>query len=183
MRLTNAIVLVVAIAALVAGCSQSGGPRAGAGGAAQVSLEGKSYEVRDVSLTFEPGEDAYFRLEGEPVVSPDKDCVYGMVGGLNLYGDLPGSVRKAADFAGKRLKVDFSGDGDDANFCFAGMGGIAGAEDAWVTIETVDGDRVEFSMTGTFTIFDDNGDGPVKEARASGTAAVRRESAAVASAE
>jgi hypothetical protein len=56
------------------------------------------------------------------------------------------------------------------------MGGLAGAEEAWVTIDGVDGDRVRFTMDGTFKIYDANGDGPVKRATASGTAVLRRES-------
>ena len=55
------------------------------------------------------------------------------------------------------------------------MGGLAPAEDAWVTIESVDGEQVRFTMTGTFKIYDENGDGPIKSASAAGTAVVRKE--------
>ena len=68
-------------------------------------------------------------------------------------------MQGAADLAGQRLRVDFTGDGDDANLCFVGMNGLAGAEEAWVTIDSVKGDRVSFTMSGTFTIYDENGDG------------------------
>src|SRR4029450_9180678 len=80
------------------------------------------------------------------------------------------------ELVGKRLRIDFTGDGDDANFCFPGMGGLAGAEDAWVQIDSVDGNRVTFSMTGTFKIYDEHGDGPVKSASAAGSAILHRES-------
>lgn len=176
MRLANASVLIVALASLAAACSGPGSSGSGSGGFARVSLDGASYEVRDVSITIEPGEDAWFRIEGEPAAHPDEDCVPGLGGGLGLYGDLPSSVRGKADLAGKRLKIDFTGDGDDASFCFVGMGGLAGAEEAWVTIDSVDGDRVSFSMTGTFKIYDGSGEGPVKTASSSGVAILRRES-------
>ena len=174
MRYTG--VAILALALLAAGCSGSGPARTASGGTARVSLGAADYDVRDVSILIEPGEDAWFRIDGEPVASPHEDCVPGLGGGLGLYGDLPASVQTAADLAGKRLKVDFSGDGDDANFCFVGMNGLAGAEEAWITIDSVSGDRVTFSMSGTFKIYDENGDGPVREARAFGTAIVRRES-------
>jgi hypothetical protein len=164
------------LAVLAASCS--GGSSTGGSGSAdaRVSLDGSTYGVRDVSLTLATGEDAWFRIEGEPATDSGRDCAEGLSGGMGLYGDLPASVKDPADLVGKRLRVDFTGDGDDANFCFAGMGGLAGAEDAWVRIDSVDGDRVTFSMTGTFKIYDENGDGPVKSASAAGTAILHRES-------
>ena len=45
-----------------------------------------------------------------------------------------------------------------------------------VTIDSVDGDHVSFSMTGTFRIYDENGGGPLKAASSSGIAILRRES-------
>ena len=72
--------------------------------------------------------------------------------------------------------MEFSGDGDDANFCFVGMGGLAGAEDAWVTIDAVDGDSVSFTVDGTFKIYDATGEGPSTRATAAGSAIVRRDS-------
>lgn len=173
MRAINSAIMIATLAALAA-CSgsSSSGP---AGGSAHVSLDGASYEVRGVSIMIETEDDPWFRIEGEPATNTDEDCVEGMVAGLGLYGDLPATVQEVADLAGKRLKVDFSGDGDDANFCFAGMEGLAGAEEAWVTIDPVNGDRVTFSMQGTFRIYDENGDGPVKTASASGTATIHRE--------
>ena len=164
---------VAFLAVLVAGCSGSPGSGSETGGEAQVVLDGKSYAVRDVSLTLDAGEEPWFRLEGEPVADADLDCVPGLSGGMGLYGDLPSAVRAPTDLIGRRLKVDFSGDGDDANFCFVGMGGLAGAEEAWVTIDAVSGDRVTFSMAGSFKIYDENGEGPVKRATAAGTATFR----------
>jgi hypothetical protein len=175
MRSTNAALLTLSLLLLATGCSGSESSASGGGGSARVSLDGVSYEVRDVSIVVEPGEDGYFRIEGEPVANPNRDCISGLSSGLNLYGDLPSSVHRPADLVGKRLKVDFTGDGDETNFCFVGMEGLAGAEDAWVTIESVNGNQVTFSMSGTFKIFDEEGEGPVKEAKASGTAIVLRE--------
>ena len=173
MRAINSAIMIVALASLAA-CSgsSSSGP---SGGSAQVSLDGTSYDVADVTIYIEPGEDPWFRIQGEPASNPHEDCVPGLAGGLGLYGDLPATVQEAADLTGERLKIDFSGDGDDANFCFVGMEGLAGAEEAWVTIDSVNGDRVSFSMQGTFKIYDENGDGPVKTASASGVATVIRE--------
>jgi hypothetical protein len=171
------LALAAVLTTLAAGCS---GTRATAivnGNAeAQVSLDGRTYLLRDVSLTLEAGDDPWFRIDGEPVSHADEDCVVGLSGGMGLYGDLPASVQTPADLLGRKLRVDFSGDGDDANFCFVGMGGLAGAEDAFVTITAVDGDRVTFAMSGTFRIYDENGDGPVKRASAAGQAVLRRES-------
>lgn len=161
---------------LTAACSGSGASPAGAGGSASLSLDGTTYEVRDVAMILEPGEDPWFRIEGESTGPRDEECLEGLGSGMGLYGDLPSSVRKPIDLVGERLRVDFTGDGDDASFCFVGMGGLAGAEDAWITIESVSGDRVAFSMSGTFTIYDQKGGEVVKTATAKGTAVVRGES-------
>jgi len=174
MRSINAAIMIVSLASLAA-CSGSSSTGSGSGGSARVSLDGASYDVRDVTIWIEPGEDAWFRIQGEPASNPHEDCVPGLGGGLGLYGDLPATVQEASDLAGRRLKVDFSGDGDDANFCFVGMEGLAGAEEAWVTIDSVNGDRVSFSMQGTFRVYDENGEGPIKTASASGVATVYRE--------
>lgn len=170
----RAAVLLVAAVLLASACV---GSSATGGGSAEAHLlvDGTTYQLRDVSLTLETGDEPWFRLDGEPAEHAEEDCVPGLSGSLGLYGDLPSSVSQPSDLVGQRMKVDFSGDGDDANFCFVGMGGLAGAEDAWVTIEAVDGDHVTFSMTGTFKIYDENGDGPVKTASASGVAVVRRQ--------
>jgi len=179
MRHGHGFVFATALAALAVACAGSGGGSGSAGrdtGTASVSLDGTTYEVDEVAMTIEPGEDAWFRIDGEPVEHRNEDCVPGLGGGLGLYGDLPSSVQSAADLEGQRLRVDFSGDGDDANLCFVGMNGLAGAEEAWVTIDSVKGDRVSFTMSGTFTIYDENGDGVMTTAKASGTAVLRADS-------
>ncbi len=175
MNRARAAILTMALTSLAVGCS---GPSTGSGtgGSASVSVDGETYEVRDVTLWIEQGEYSWFAIEGEPAVNPQEDCIPGLGGGLSLYGDLPPSVREPADLAGKRLRIEFTGDGDEANFCFVGMEGLAGAEDAWVTIDSVAGDRITFSMTGTFGIYDQKGEGSIRTASASGTAVVRRES-------
>jgi hypothetical protein len=160
---------------LAASCSGSDAVDSASGGTARVALDGATYDVRDVALSMETGEGAWFRIDGEPAKGADEDCAPGLSQGLGLYGDLPASVKSTSDLVGKRMRVDFSGDGDDANFCFIGMGGLAGAEEAWLTIQSVSGRRVTFSMTGTFKIYDENGDGPVRSATASGTAILRSE--------
>lgn len=167
---------LLALPMLGAACSRPSHTAGGEGGQARVVLDGATYEVRGVAMTIALGEDAWFHIDGDPVAHASEDCVPGLSGGLGLYGDLPSSVRDPAELVGKRLRVDFSGDGDDANFCFVGMRGLAGAEEAWVTIDAIEGDRVTFSMTGTFKIYDENGEGPVRTATASGTAVIRVES-------
>jgi hypothetical protein len=176
MKASHGSIAAMALVSFVVACGGSDSSGTGGGGSARVSMEGETFEVSDVEMTIEPGEDAWFSIDGEPADDPHEDCVPGLGGGIGFYGDLPSSVREPADLPGKRLRVDFSGDGDDANFCFAGMGGLAGAEDAWVTIDAVDGDRVRFSMKGTFKIYDERGEGPIVAASASGTAVLRRES-------
>jgi len=167
--------LTIVISLLAGGCSGSDAVEAGKGGSARVALEGATYEVRDVAMTIDVGEDPWFSIGGDPAKNPNEDCMPGLGAGLGLYGDLPAAVHAPSDLAGQRLRVDFTGDGDEANFCFVGMGGLAGAEEAWVTIHSVSGDRVNFSMTGTFKIYDQNGDGPIRSATATGTAVLRSE--------
>lgn len=170
MRFQPMGILILAVASLATACADTASSRPRGGGSAQVDLEGTRYDVRDVTIEIETGENSWFHIDGTPVDQPHADCVPGLEGGIGLYGDLPAGVRSLGDLAGKRLQVDFTGDGDEANFCFAGMGGLAGAEEAWITFDAASDDRVAFSMTGTFRIYDENGDGPVKGARATGTA-------------
>ena len=158
-----------ALGALLAGCSSSIGGL-GQSGSASVSLQGSTYKVGDVVITLDTGEDGWFRIDGEALPRTREDCVPGLAAGISLYGDLPESVHDPLDLVGKRLRVDFSGDGDDANFCFAGMGGLAGAESAWVTFDSVSGNRVNFSLEGDFRIYDQNGEGPVSHVSGKGTA-------------
>jgi hypothetical protein len=165
----------IAFALIAGGCSGSDAVDAGKGGAARVALEGATYEVRDVAMTIETGENAWFSIVGDPAKGANEDCMPGLGAGLGLYGDLPAAFHTPTDLVGQRLRVDFTGDGDEANFCFVGMGGLAGAEEAWVTIDSVSGSRVDFTMTGTFKIYDENGEGPIRSATATGTAILRTE--------
>lgn len=176
MRVTKVTLATIVLGGLAAACAEraSSGPRSG--GTARLSLDGTTYELTSVTMVISPGDEAWFRIEGLPVDNAHQDCVPGLAGGIGLYGNLPAAVRDPNDLAGKRLRIQFSGDGDDANFCFAGMGGLAGAEEAWVTIDSVNEDRVAFSMTGTFKIYDEQGEGPVKTASASGIAVLRKDS-------
>ncbi|HKQ61265.1 MAG TPA: hypothetical protein VJS92_08225 [Candidatus Polarisedimenticolaceae bacterium] len=169
-------VMHAVLASFAIGCGGGNSPDAAGGGTASISVNDATYEVADVGMTIDAGEEPWFRIDGQPVEHPEEDCVPGLSGGLGLYGELPPSVRQASDLAGKRLRVQFSGDGDDANFCFVGMGGLAGAEEAWITIDSVSGARVRFSMSGTFKVYDENGEGPIVTATASGTALLRAES-------
>jgi hypothetical protein len=163
-------------AMLLSACSGSSADGPGKSGSADVSLNGTTYEVGGVTMTLETGEDGWFRIDGQPVAKSEEECVPGLDAGLSLYGDLPSSVHKPLDLIGKRLRVEFTGDGDDANFCFLGMNGLAGAEEAWVSFDSVSGDRVTFSMQGSFKIYDEHGDGPVTSASARGTAVAQSES-------
>lgn len=167
---------IAALLIVTAACTAPSPSTGGAAGTATLDLDGTTYRIDDLEMVLEPGEEPWYRIEGSEAGRHEEDCLVGLGGGLGLYGDLPRSVGKAADLVGERLRVDFSGDGDDRNFCFAGMDGLAGAEEAWVTIESVTGDRVTFSMSGTFTIYDQQGGEIVKSATAKGTAVVRRES-------
>ena len=174
MRPPLALIPALLIAPLLTACSATGS--SSGGGSARLTIEGEAYDVAGVSMTIEPGEDAWFRIEGDSTAGPEEECVPGLASGLGLYGDLPSSVTGPSDLVGKRLKVDFTGDGDDASFCFVGVGGLAGAEDAWVAIESVRGDRIAFKMTGTFKIYDEKGDGPIRTVSATGTAVLKQDS-------
>lgn len=52
----------------------------------------------------------------------------------------------------------------------------SGAEDAWVTLDSVTGNTVTFTMDGNFKIYDEKGEGPIARASASGTAVARSDS-------
>jgi hypothetical protein len=160
------------------GCGGGGGgdaekPRAAGSGSASVSIGGATYAVSEVELYFEPGQEGYFRIEGEDAAHPEQDCVMGLSGGLGLYGGVPPQVSSLADLAGQRLAIEFTGDGDDANLCFVGTDGLLGAENAWVRFESVEGDRVAFSFSGQFLSFDGRGEREPRAASASGSGTAR----------
>ncbi len=161
--------VAIGLAALLSGCASTA-DGAGRGGSASLSLRGSPYRVGDVVMMLEMGDDGWVRTDGDALPRTREDCVPGLAAGISLYGDLPSSVSTPTDLVGKRLRVDFSGDGDDANFCFSGMGGLAGAESAWVTFDAVTGNRVSFTIEGSFRIYDENGDGPVADVSGKGTA-------------
>jgi hypothetical protein len=137
-----------------------------------VTIDGRHYAVLDVALELEPGEEGYYSIHAAPSPDTDVDCVDGLAGGMALYGPIPPSVKRVEDLAGKRLPVEFSGDGDDANLCFVGTEGLLGARDAWVTIESVDGDRARFRMSGEFELYDDGEQVSTLLASARGTAQI-----------
>lgn len=176
MRTKRARVLTLGMAcgAALVGCSDS--ESSGDGSApdwavASATIEGQTYGVRDVVLTLEVGDGQYFNLSGTPTEQPDEDCVIGLSGGMNLYGDIP-PVGGAAELVGQSLPVEFSGDGDDANLCFVGTNGLLGAEAATLTIDAVDGERARFTMSGQFQRYDEEGNPTPVQASASGTALV-----------
>jgi hypothetical protein len=137
---------------------------------ASVTIDGKTYDLEEVRMNVEFGEDGYYNIDARPTTDPDEDCVPGLSGGMFLYGSLPQRAQRLEDLAGQRLLVEFSGDGDDANLCFPGMNGLLGAREAWVTIDSIDADRVRFSMSGSFELFDEEGATSELVASAAGTA-------------
>src|SRR5688572_3708635 len=126
-------------------------------GSAKATIAGRTFDVSNVELTFEPGEDGYFRIEGDDAAHADQDCVPGLSGGVALYGDVPSTATSLADLSGKELPFEFSGDGDDANLCFLGTNGLLGVEAGTVRFLSVQGNQVTFSFSGTFTIYDGEG--------------------------
>lgn len=142
----------VTIACLVSGC---GGSKTG--GDAHVTLSGQTYAVSDVNLTYELGDDGYFRIDGDDAAHPEQDCLPGLTGGLALYGDLPSTITSLPDLFGKEFPFEFTGDGDDANLCFVGSNGLLGVETGTVRFGKVDATKVEFSFSGNFTLYDGEG--------------------------
>ena len=146
-------------------------------GVAKVSIADKTYDVSNVEVTFETGEDGesgYFRIDGDEAGGPGKDCLTGLSAGLALYGDVPASVTSLADLSGKELPFEFSGDGDDANLCFVGSNGLLGVDTGTVRFASVEGTKVTFSFSGMFTLYDgEGGESPAPiSASGSGTAYV-----------
>ena len=153
---TPASVLVSILAVGAAGC---GGPsdHPGGGGSASATIDSTRFEVSDVQLSLEVGDEGYFRIEGDDAAHPEEDCLPGLGGGLALYGGLPADVTSVADLAGRELPFEFSGDGDDFNLCFVGSNGLLGVEHGTVRFTAVDGNTVSFSFTGDFVRYDGEG--------------------------
>jgi hypothetical protein len=166
------VLAVTLLVALAIGCgAESGDTESWAAG--EVSVDGATYPVDDLTLELEFGEWGYYSISGYPTTNEEEDCVPGLAGGLFLYGSIPASADEPHDLAGVRLPVEFSGDGDDANLCFLGMDGLLGARDAWLTFDSVDGDRVVFTMSGSFDFYDgDGGMGSARQASARGDAQI-----------
>ena len=149
------LVVVGLCSAALAACSTAEDPGQPSWATGDVTVDGEHYAILGVALEIEPGEDGYYSIHAAPSPETDVDCVDGLAGGMALYGPIPPSVKRVEDLAGKRLPVEFSGDGDDANLCFVGTDGLLGARDAWVTIEAIDGKRARFRMSGEFELYDD----------------------------
>jgi len=138
-------------------------------GIARVVISDKTFDVSNVQLEFDTGEGGYFRIDGDDAANPGKDCLPGLSGGLALYGDVPATVTSLADLSGRDLPFEFSGDGDDANLCFAGSNGLLGVDTGTVRFVSVEGSKVTFSFSGTFTLYDGEGGESSTPIAASGT--------------
>ncbi|HZI81861.1 MAG TPA: hypothetical protein VFD69_20210 [Vicinamibacterales bacterium] len=163
-------VLLLLVTAATAGAACGGGAAAEEtpGGSATAAIDGTTFAVSDVKLTFQAGEDGYFRIEGRDAKHPDDDCVTGLGGGLALYGELPSSVSTLADLSGRELPFEFTGDGDDFNLCFVGSNGLLGVDSGTVKFTGVNGSSVTFTFAGNFDRFDGEG-GETGNVRASGS--------------
>jgi hypothetical protein len=138
------------------------------GGKAKVTIAGQAFDVNQVTLTYQVGDDGYFRVEGDDAAHAEEDCLPGLGGGLALYGDMPTTVTSLADLAGRELPFEFSGDGDDFNLCFVGSNGLLGVERGTVRFDSVDGATVTFSFSGSFILYDGEGGQSPSEVSASG---------------
>ena len=148
--------VAILIVCTIAACGSAPGISSDRG-VAKVTISDKTFDVSNVEFVFDTGERGYFRIDGDDAANPDKDCVLGLSGGIALYGDLPGTVTTLADLSGKELPFEFSGDGDDANLCFVGSNGLLGVDTGTVRIASVEGSKVTFTFSGTFTLYDGEG--------------------------
>ena len=160
--------LLVAMAIPAAGCAVSGDTLSG-GGKATAFVEGKTFSVDDVLLSYEVGDGAYFRVEGNDAAHREEDCLPGLGGGLALYGDVPADVQSLDDLAGKELPFEFTGDGDDFNLCFVGTNGLLGVEAGTVRFNSVNGNQVTFTFSGEFIVYDGDGGESASTVSASGS--------------
>jgi hypothetical protein len=161
-------VLLVVMAAPALGCAADA-LSSDKGGRATAVVAGTIYSVGDVQLSYEFGEDGYFRVEGNDAAHGEVDCLPGLGGGLALYGDLPGEVQSLPDLAGRELPFEFSGDGDDFNLCFVGTDGLLGVQEGTVRFTSVVGNEVKFSFTGNFIVYDGEGGESERPVSASGS--------------
>ena len=121
------------------------------------AIGGKTFDVSKLTLSFATGEDGYFRIEGDDAKHPEQDCLPGLGGGIALYGDLPADVTVVQQLVGRDLPFEFTGDGDDFNLCFVGLGGLFGVEQGTVHISAVNGASVAFTFSGRFVVYDGQG--------------------------
>lgn len=163
------LVLVVTVASAGAACGGGAAAEETPGGRATAAIDGTTYAVSDVKLTFEAGEGGYFRIEGRDAKNPEDDCLPGLGGGLALYGELPSSVSTPSDLSGRELPFEFTGDGDDFNLCFVGSDGLLGVETGTVKFSGVNGNSVTFSFAGDFVRYDGEGGESDSNVRASGS--------------
>jgi hypothetical protein len=168
MEKARVLMLLVTVASAGAACGGAASEEI-AGGRATAAIDGTVFAVSDVKLTFEAGEDGYFRIEGRDAKHPEDDCVPGLGGGLALYGELPSSVSTLADLSGRELPFEFTGDGDDFNLCFVGSEGLLGVETGVVKFTGVTGKAVAFTFSGAFARYDGEGGESDPNVRASGS--------------
>ena len=143
------------------------------GGTARVTIADQAFDVSKVTLSYEMGDDGYFRVEGDDAAHAEEDCLPGLGGGLALYGDIPAGVTSLEDLAGREVPFEFSGDGDDFNLCFVGSDGLLGVERGTVRFDSVDGATVKFSFSGSFIRYDGEGGQSSSAVSASGQGTAR----------
>jgi hypothetical protein len=168
----NACVLLILLTVAAAGAACGGGAAAESaspGGHATAAIDGTTFAVSDVKLSFQPGEDGYFRIEGGDAKHPDEDCLAGLGGGLALYGSAPEGAVSLADLSGREVPFEFSGDGDDFNLCFVGSNGLLGVDSGTVKFGAVSGNSIAFTFAGTFVRYDGEGGESAPNVRASGS--------------
>ncbi|HEV8397188.1 MAG TPA: hypothetical protein VGQ37_23055 [Vicinamibacterales bacterium] len=169
------ILTVLATLPVVAACGGAAKAEEKPGSRATVAVEGTTYAVSDVKFAYHPGEDGYFRIEGDDARHVHEDCVPGVSSGLALYGNLPSGVNSPVELSEKEVPFEFSGDGDDRNLCFVGSKGLLGVEKGTVKFGRVFGGAIAFTFSGDFKRFD--GEGGESEstvhASGSGTATIR----------
>jgi len=167
-RLKNALVLgLLATLPLVAACG--GATEEKLGSRATVVIEGTTYAVSNVKFAYQPGEQGYFRIEGDDATHVDQDCLPGVSSGLSLYGDLPSGVNSPVELSEKEVSFEFSGDGDDHNLCFVGSKGLFGVEKGTVKFGRVYGGAIAFTFSGDFKRYDGEGGESESTVHASGS--------------
>lgn len=139
------------------------------GGEGTVTIGDKTFKINKVMLSYDPGENGFFRLEGDDAARPEEDCLPGLSSGVAIYGDLPEDVNAIADLNSRELPFEFSGDGDDRNLCFVGTNGLLGVERGTVRFTVIDAKKVSFTFSGSFAVYDGNGGRSPTEVSASGS--------------